>query len=120
MIMTEEEAKKKWCPFVRLTVGVIEGKGGQLTPAFNRFGSVETGLTENPVDCRCIASECMAWRWARIEEVRPTATWDGPKFNEDTIPIHEHPLTSAKYVGTESGRRVATPRGSCGLAGKSK
>lgn len=53
--MTEDEAKKKWCPFVRLCV-----KGQS---AGNRYGD-ENGTIENPSSCRCIGSDCMAWRWA--------------------------------------------------------
>lgn len=40
--MTEDEARKKWCPFVM---------ADNLTPAL------------------CIASECMAWRWDAGENV---------------------------------------------------
>ena len=35
MILAEEQAKTKWCPMARLNEG----------------------------SCKCIASECMAWRW---------------------------------------------------------
>lgn len=53
MHMTEDEARKKWCPHVRFgnEAGcnrntAPEGSGGALT--------------------NCIASECMAWRWAWV------------------------------------------------------
>lgn len=53
-MMTEVEAKKRWCPFVRfLTYG-----DGDSMCAINRGG--------DPVvrdACNCIASACMAWRW---------------------------------------------------------
>jgi hypothetical protein len=59
--MTEDEAKKKWCPFVR------DFKSGTLTPASNRLdGKV-------PSWSKCIGSECMAWR------VHVTGMW-----NKDT------------------------------------
>lgn len=50
--MTEEEARKKWCPFVRIvnSYGIAIG---------NRNISRKS---QTPRMC-CIASECMAWRW---------------------------------------------------------
>lgn len=46
--MTEEEAKTKWCPFVRLGETAIGS-------TYNRCGP-EASLY-------CIGSACMAWRW---------------------------------------------------------
>lgn len=45
--MTEEEAKKKWCPFVRISRG--------LGSAWNR--------PSFPGDPTCIGAECMGWQW---------------------------------------------------------
>jgi hypothetical protein len=42
--MTEDEARKKWCPFVRMDNGY-----------YNR--SAQTNHH------KCLASECAAWRW---------------------------------------------------------
>ena len=55
MTLTEEEAREKWCPFAReydIERG-IAGLAGVNRP------------TE--IGARCIASQCMAWRWT----VRP-------------------------------------------------
>lgn len=55
MLLTEDEAKEMWCPFARYSSG---------TAAANRWKQSEpTPHALNPVPCRCIASECMAWRW---------------------------------------------------------
>jgi len=54
--MTEQEARKRWCPFVtfqRVGDTTLDSRGctsdGNGTPS-------------------CIASDCMAWRWLPIEE----------------------------------------------------
>ena len=58
--MTEDEAKTKWCPFVRVSIAT----GGQDTYAVNRIAKLDDkDLVGNTPGTRCIASECMAWRW---------------------------------------------------------
>ncbi|PWC57819.1 hypothetical protein TSH7_25065 [Azospirillum sp. TSH7] len=65
MMMTEQEARTKWCPMVRGQM-LIDVDGGQrpVGNGHNRLIHMETSLFEagggGPV-C-CIASECMAWR----------------------------------------------------------
>lgn len=55
--MTELEAAKKWCPFVRNDYKANGGNRGQ-------HGCVQIAP--------CIGSHCMAWRWR-------TTTKDNPK-----------------------------------------
>lgn len=62
MLLTEEQAKTKWCPFVRLS--------GQPN-TFNRADPME--------HLYCIASACMAWRWAGY---RPVPSQNVPNQNE--------------------------------------
>ncbi|AWJ93269.1 hypothetical protein Sp245p_25945 (plasmid) [Azospirillum baldaniorum] len=62
MLMTEEQARTKWCPHARQT-GVTNRDGGMCATA-NRAGSEHYGV-EN---CNCIASGCMAWRWVRVRD----------------------------------------------------
>lgn len=52
-LMTEDEARTKWCPFTRHAYSV----GNLGVTSVNRGNFLE------PNECRCIASECMAWRW---------------------------------------------------------
>ncbi len=59
MIVTEAEARKKWCPKARWALGAEDNNAG------NRFSN-----DNNPESCRCISSECMAWRWA-TEDGKP-------------------------------------------------
>ena len=49
--MTEDEAKTKWCPHVR-----IADTGADNAVACNRYTSEDYGSN-------CIASDCMMWRW---------------------------------------------------------
>lgn len=61
--MTEDEARKKWCPFARS--GAYVGSGLEFSPvsgcAVNRDGPATSTIDASGT--RCIASECMAWRW---------------------------------------------------------
>lgn len=50
--MTEEEAKTKWCPFIRIV------RAGEFEFATNRMSKA----SEDGGNCLCIASACMAWR----------------------------------------------------------
>lgn len=91
MILKEEEAKVKWCPHVR------HSNFSNDENASNRYGRIEDDeFDDNPEECRCIASECMQWRWA---------TKPNPLF---------HPFGDA----TLPPRIVDKDRGYCGLAGK--
>lgn len=68
-LMTEEDAKTKWCPLVRqlgtLRQPALPGGTDYVVAA----GSQNRGYAMGgPLDnCRCIASACMAWR---------TGIWD--------------------------------------------
>lgn len=107
MLMTEEEAKTKWCPQVRY--------GAFQEPAANRWkqsAPEDQPHALNPVPCRCIGSDCMAWRW-------------GPRADQpikvckagDTAPLAEEGgIWIRKREGSnEWGLFIRTGR--CGLAG---
>jgi hypothetical protein len=53
MLLTEVEAKKKWCPYARGTAG-------------DNRAFIETDAGAPPADRCCIASVCMAWRWGEV------------------------------------------------------
>lgn len=57
MLNTEEVAKTKWCPFSR-----YELRDGGVNRWKQSLPEDEPHAL-NPVPCRCIASDCMAWRW---------------------------------------------------------
>lgn len=62
--MTEDEARKRWCPFARVPDG--GGADGRQLTATNRHAGDKSGRDGKPRILRgnamCIASECMAWR----------------------------------------------------------
>lgn len=91
-MMTEEEAKTKWCPHARY---VIDDSGAGPSPGYptgNRFGGHEPSEGR----CLCIASSCMAWRWSALSHSDGT---------------HAHaPRPEMEFDGKY--------RGQCGLAGK--
>ena len=55
--MTEEEAKQKWCPMVRL--GNAYAPDGDSVSWDNRGNGYH--------ETNCIGSECMAWRLAHAD-----------------------------------------------------
>jgi hypothetical protein len=67
-VITEEEARKKWCPFARVLVD-RQSNDENITSA-NRLENLGVGGCDLDWDApRCIASECMAWRVAKTENV---------------------------------------------------
>lgn len=69
MIVTEKEAREKWCPFSRLA-------NPARASTFNRVAG--TDLDSGPMIAAavcCIASQCMAWRF--VEEVEEA---EGSRF----------------------------------------
>jgi len=55
MMMTEEQAKQKWCPMVRAADNTSDNNSA------NASASVD-GDGRNPPYARCIGSNCMMWR----------------------------------------------------------
>lgn len=59
--MTKQEAKEKWCPMVR-NIMTPQDSTWRNKAMTNRLDFVENGFTES----RCIASDCMMWRWSIV------------------------------------------------------
>ena len=55
--MTEDEAKTKWCPKAITADVETSTQGNRHIIAKDPF------VDNNPFYSRCIASECMMWRW---------------------------------------------------------
>jgi hypothetical protein len=58
--MTEQEAKEKWCPMIRFQIGP-DNAAWQGVAYTNRGEEMRP-----PESVRCIASECMMWRWSIV------------------------------------------------------
>ena len=61
-MMTEDEARTKWCPHARLlTASERDRVEPGLPVGYNRHPST-VGVIFGAA--RCLASDCMAWRWS--------------------------------------------------------
>ena len=90
--MTEDEAKTKWCPHVRMRHPQDEGH------AFNRDYGDSYAIGN------CIGSACMAWRWSM--EPNPAYVEQGDVWPDTRQPQQRQPMLPGRE------------RGFCGLAGK--
>lgn len=110
MLLTEEEARKKWCPFARTGATMVDcGRAdshseviqGIIGASVNRdVGSYDKDGNETVQISgrhRCIASECMAWRWRR-------SGFEGVTYHPDGSKTYIWPGPAPTY-------------GYCGLAG---
>ena len=101
--MTEDEAKTKWCPFVRAIGAVSDDAAANRWPADpdgesdDSFGLDSSGQPH----ALCIASQCMAWRWA----VRPR------------VAIERLAVIGTDGEFVERPKTVDAGSGYCGLAG---
>jgi len=61
---TESEAAQRWCPFAREVTPI--GKSKRDAAVGNRYFTERDDFA-NPGGCRCIAFDCMAWRWSSAD-----------------------------------------------------
>jgi hypothetical protein len=91
--MTEDEAKAKWCPFVRQPQAVARQEGMDVVGGCNADAEGHRFPRHH-----CIGSACMAWRWKFVQtnedQTRMSGMW---------------PPMKAIYERTDQG--------GCGLAG---
>ena len=115
MMHTEEQAREKWCPHARTTY--VGDSGAEQFPS-NRYGTSD-GTNFNPKDCRCIASDCMAWRWVPLK-VTPEYLDAVRALAEETA--EKAPFAKAARAIADKPEAHGLPSepfcGGCGLAGK--
>lgn len=89
--MTEDEAKTKWCPFVRVALVTRPATGPSeriVAPNSTSFNaSVIGGTDEVKHTGNCITTDCMAWR--------VTDKQGGPAYPGDGAPEYK----TAGYCG---------------------
>lgn len=72
-MLTESEAKTKWCPLSRVLLPV--NQSGNRVSTFHKMWATTQGDVEyyaqQEADCRCIASSCMFWRWSSFAIANP-------------------------------------------------
>lgn len=60
MLTTEQEAKGKWCPMVRMPMITDSGRGPDAATAIN---TTPDGARGPASGTNCIGRRCMMWRW---------------------------------------------------------
>lgn len=72
MIVSEEAAKARWCPFARVSGWVFFQSGGTRDMQIGSNQAIPVNRADVgdpeprwPANAACIASNCMAWRWDR-------------------------------------------------------
>lgn len=105
MLLTEEQAREKWCPL---------RKRGDVTE--NQWGSTigRSGLQAQ--NC-CIASGCAAWRW---HEELNEESWNSAREAFEENADYEIPQRPAFQDSAEYQDWQTSKCGYCGLAGRAE
>lgn len=107
MLMTEQEAKGKWCPFAR-AIDWQEFRDGEKPVTTNRHNTAGSVPHTN---CFCLASGCAVWEWEKVKGYEGDP-WHGLGM-EGWMNAPESVLE--KFRAEERDRPTPT-KGSCGLA----
>ncbi|WP_131800298.1 hypothetical protein [Methylobacterium indicum] len=72
MLLSEAHARSHWCPQARIARREIVNPNAGDIGIVGGCNRDALGRASNPASCRCLGSECMAWRWAgwRTEDGR--------------------------------------------------
>lgn len=116
-LLTEEEAKQRWCPFSRIILTDMNGifRRGAAYP-YNRGSAASL-----PAGSQCIASDCMAWRqsaddWEHLHVPSLQHSW-GPSPGPGWVLANTAPVNDPNGPGQYWAKR-RQDRGFCGLAGR--
>lgn len=95
MLLSESEAKTRWCPFSRV---IVYDSATDRPVAGNRWQHEASGAIINSM---CLGSGCMAWRWGL--NWKPLGNIDPSDLTQPAMGIMQ---------------RATPTKGWCGLAGK--
>ena len=117
-LLTEEEAKTKWCPMAReimadpSTLANVAISG----VAFNRIFDLEGEC----ITTKCIASGCAMWWWGASSYEYCETKWRSGSGNMivATKPEGDGWEMMDGYGNPRWRRLIVGPRGFCGLSGK--
>lgn len=110
-MLTEDQAKTKWCPFVRQAAILQDPVAG--VAAVNR-ATPPDGEHHRLEFVSCIGSDCMAWRPVRVHDHRSRhliSKATGKRVNAGYSPEVEWQLD-------DPNEPEPAPCGYCGLAGR--
>lgn len=127
MIVTETEAKERWCPHARVPLYAACATGEESPAAANRAapGSSESVRAGAAEQCRCLGSGCMAWRWI----APPVPRMQTRHYSQAELVALREARTPGGYVEVrqtdlprvaEALRHEADGLGYCGLSGAPK
>jgi hypothetical protein len=116
-LLTEQEARERWCPFAR-QVHALDPTG---VGSVNRAPGGEGG--EPAEFCLCIAGDCMAWRWETTREHATTPMQNVSGNAYQAVPPEGEGWREAYGLAINPShyrweRFVRTGLGYCGLASK--
>ena len=123
MLLTESEAKARWCPHARIPLYAASPADEESPASANRPMPGTSAYASNATQdaTRCIASGCMAWRFAQMEpprfvvrELDPVemASWQRERAGEAGY-LEVTARDPQEPVAIEAVTRL----GYCGLAG---
>ena len=104
--MTEDEAKTKWCPFVRFNFPPIPNGDGM-----ERWNNRDSSIGGGESEASCIGSECMAFRWLYDSDYQVFTDYNGSRFEANTV-------GRLKEAQENNYKPLVPVEGYCGPAGK--
>lgn len=100
-MLTEEEAKAKWCPFARYATDTNDNNSANR---WSKNDVEDDSVYDNPKQCRCIASACMAFRWVP-DITMPLKDCDAILDAEDSWATAKSWWFDGRYVKGDGGEK---------------